>query len=149
MSIQETHQWAKEKMGKWFGAVKDKTQTELSRVNKVTSPQNLQFSNKSFFGDVTSRDGDLFFHFFPSDDSNFNLCVENPNSGTHWVFSHSFVDALTEAFLSVFKHEDRLFLDFVSELNSYVVRCAGFGDNPLQDDMIERTLLKIKEKYEK
>lgn len=148
MSIQETHQWAKEKMSQWADLSKeaDKLKLDGDRVKKISSLQKCQFKNDSFFGDVTSRDGDLFFHLFPTNDAKFSVWNEKLRV---WTFNTAFVNALTEAFLSVLKHEDRLFLDFVVELQSYVVRCAGFGDNPLQDEIIERILVKIKEKYER
>ena len=143
MSIQETYQWAKETASQL-----EKFSKEESRANKVAALKKFQFSNNSFFGDVTIKEGDIFFHFFPSNNSISNLCLESPSIGKYWVFSHAFMEAVTDAFLLVFKHEDRIFQDFVPELNSYVIRCAGFGDNPLQEEMIERVLVRIKEKYE-
>jgi hypothetical protein len=148
MSIQETHQWAKEKMSQWseLSNEADKLLREGDKVKKIAPLQKYQFKNDSFFGDVTARDGDLFFHLFPTDNAKFSVWDEEMRV---WTFNKGFVDALTQAFLSVLKHEDRLFLDFVVELQSYVVRCAGFGDNPLQDEIIERILVKIKEKHER
>lgn len=142
MRIQETHKWAKEKMSQW-----EELSKEVDKTCNIQSLKENKFRNDSFFGDVTSRDGDLFFHFFPTDNSRFNLRAQSDQK--IWIFNSGFVTSLTEAFLEVFKYEDRIFLDFVLELQSYVVRCAGYGSNPFQDEMIEKVLVGIKERYEK
>lgn len=133
MSIQETHEWAKERMAEWDGlAEKMRAQDpalELGKQKRVGVPPYAQFDNHLFYGDITIRDGDLFFHFFPKEGH---------------PFGEIFPEALGDAFTAVFKHVDRLFWDFVPELNSWVVRCAGFGDNPLLDQVADRVLVKIK-----
>ena len=146
MSIEDTHKWAKEKMSQWPDLAKEPCPWD-GTTKGMMAARELKFSNDSFFGDVTSRDGDLFFHFFPTANSSFNLCTENGEPV--WVFNSEFVNDLTEAFLEVFKFADRIFLDFVLELQSYVVRCAGYGENPFQDEMIDKVLLGIKERYER
>lgn len=147
MISKETHEWAKQKMGQWKELTQETSRISSSADKKVASTQKGSFKTDSFFGDISSRDGDLFFHFFPTPNSRYNLCAEHGE--VVWIFSSNFVEGLTQAFLSVFKFEERLFLDFVPELQSYVVRCSGFGDNPLQDTMIENVLIKLKEMYEK
>lgn len=147
MSIQDTYNWAKEKAEHWLDTANHQSFPLDPTTKTMSSVCELKFSNDSFFGDVAIRDGDLFFHFFATSDKIFNRQIKPSN--TIWTFRQDFLDALTDAFVATFKHAERLFVDFVPELQSYVVRCAGFGDNPLYSEMIERTLVKIKEKYER
>lgn len=151
MSIQETYKWAKEKMSLWEEVPLSKKD---DHPQKIDTPQNHQFKNDSFFGDVVLNNGDIFFHFFPTPNDRYNLIVDSPalsyqQSVKTWSFNSTFIESLTEAFFQVFKHEDRLFIDFILELQSYVIRCAGFGSNPLYMDMCDAVLLRIKNSYER
>ena len=145
MSIKETHEWAKEKMTRW-GELTAKTETIANRPQeKIDTPPLLQFENPSFFGDVCRRDGDLIFHFFPTTNDRFNVKVDVQGEKV-WVFNEGFADHLGDAFIEVFKFPERLFWDYVPELNSWVVRCSGAGNNPLNDALIEQVLVAIKKK---
>lgn len=146
MSRKETYEWAKEKMKEWDGLI-EKTGA-IDPNQKVVVPPYAKFENPSFCGDVVKSDGDLFFHFFPTANSLFNIEVV-VNGTKEWNFESGFPNCLADSFLAVFKHEDRLFWDHVKELRSWVVRCAGHADNPLADDLIERVLCEIKKRYEK
>lgn len=145
MSIQESHEWAKEKMGRWKELTQASQTIEKEPQKKIAAPPVLQFENPSFFGDVCRRDGDMVFHFFPTTNDRFNVKVDVGGEKI-WVFGDNFADALGDAFNEVFKFPERLFWDFVPELNSWVVRCAGYGDNPLNDMLIEMVLVGIKKK---
>lgn len=150
MSIQESHEWAKEKAKNW-GTLFDAAKTIVDRKKEYLTPPSdlLEFENPSFRGDVCSRDGDLLFHFFPTENDRFNVIVTTTVDGRQeraWSFTEQFPDILGDAFLEVFKFRERLFWDYVPELHSFVVRCAGQGDNPLRNDMIEQVLVAIKRK---
>lgn len=146
MSIQETYEWAKDKMEKWSDLTKGKDTLQSEVNKKVIVPPILRFENMSFVGDVALRDGDLFFHFYPTDRApNVLMPVGKEKM---WVFGDKFSAHLADSFKKVFRFEERLFWDFVPELNSWVVRAAGFGDNPLHDIMIEAVLVDIKSKNE-
>jgi len=145
MSIKETHEWAKEKMARW-GELAEKTGTIVNRPQeKIDVPPVLQFENPSFYGDVCRRDGDMVFHFFPTTNDRFNVKVDVQGEKV-WVFNDRFADLLGDAFIETFKFPERLFWDYVPELNSWVVRCHGYGDNPLNDSLIEQVLVTIKRK---
>lgn len=149
MSIQETHEWAKKKMASWQGITDEFKKLsqgfESENPKKIATPPHAKFENASFIGDVCRRDGDLIFHFFPTTNDRFNVKVDVAGEKV-WVFGDAFADNLGDSFNQVFKHAERLFWDFVPELNSWVVRCAGFGDNPLSDVLVEQVLVTLKEK---
>ncbi len=148
MSIKETYEWAKEKMDQWDGLVKETGAVATEAQKKVAVPPFARFENPSFCGDVIKQGGDLFFHFFPTANSLYNL-GSVVDSKPVWTFETGFSTCLADSFLAVFKHEDRLCWDYVNEMHSWVVRCMGYADNPLVDDLIERVLCAIKERYEK
>ncbi len=145
MSIQETHEWAKEKMSRWKELTDASKGIEAEPQKKIGAPPLLQFENASFYGDVCRRDGDLIFHFFPTSNDRFSVKVDVAGEKI-WVFGDHFADNLGDSFNQVFKHQERLFWDYVPELNSWVVRCSGFGDNPLNDALVEQVLVTLKKK---
>lgn len=143
MSIVESHEWAKEKMGRWKELTTASQGIEKEPQKRVGAPPILEFQNPSFIGDVCFREGDIVFHFFPTTNDRFNVKVD-VNGEKIWVFGDRFADSLGNAFLEVFKFPERLFWDYVPELNSWVVRCAGYGDNPLNMMLIEKVLVALK-----
>lgn len=145
MSIQETHEWAKEKMKRWEGLTKEASSIASRPQERVLTPDALDFENASFRGDVCNIHGDLVFHFFPTPNDRFNL-VETLGTERTWVFPPTFADFLGDAFIEVFKRPERLFWDYVPELQSWVVRCSGYGDNPLVIELVERMLVALKKK---
>ena len=121
MSIEESYEWAKKQRAAWDNQVgQDKYLNALDREISFGGDhqfETIQFSKvacEHFVGEVGVVEGDLIFHFFPAGDA----------------FGDNFSDGLAQAFLDVFKLEDRLCWDFVPEMNSWVVRASGFGSNP-------------------
>ncbi len=145
MTVQDTYEWAKKQLGVWENIQEKIPKTEL---NEFGALKFLKFENQSFTGEVAPTEGDLIFHFFPTADAKFNkqIAVEGERI---WVFGDRFADELAQAFLDTFKYQDRLFWDFVPEMNSWAVRVQGYAENPFYLELIEGVLCRLKEKIEK
>jgi hypothetical protein len=133
-------EWAKEKAPK-IELEKLKEHVPTEELNRFNAIQFREFKNMSFRGEVAKRGDDLFFHFFPTDHPKFNSFVDGL-----WLFGKDFESHMAEAFLETFKHPDKLCSDYVPELNSWVVRVSGFGNNPLWEEMADRVLIRLKAK---
>lgn len=87
-----------------------------------------KFARELYDGEVGIRGSDLIYHFFTK-------------KGT-WPASQEshrqFEDVMGDAFLEVYKLEDKLQAAFSEELNSWAVRVIGFGDNLAVDMLKER-----------
>jgi len=156
MSIEETHDWAKKQREEW-----DKMATEHPMVTKLDTElteggdhpvQAIYFAKTerpSFSAEVGKNDdGDLIFHFWPTADDRYNVLT--PVNGEHlWLFGDGFAEALAQSFLDVFKLEEKLCWDFVPELNSWVVRATGFGDNIMADDLSNKLFDILQARLEK
>lgn len=153
-SIEETYDWAKKVRGEWeakIAAGEDGIETldkELSGGgdHKLDPVAFARTERPSYLGEVGKVDGDLFFHFFPSDDDKYSVLTyagnrrdqfEKEADTDNWVrvFPDVFADALATSFIEVFKFEDKMCWDFVPEMNSWVVRVTGMADNPHADDL--------------
>lgn len=74
---------------------------------------------KYYVGEVGKKHGDYIFHFFLVDD----------------VFPANFEERMGDAFLKIFKMNDRLESTWTPELNSYAVRARGFATNIMADEL--------------
>jgi hypothetical protein len=166
MSIEESYEWAKKQRAEWDKMV-DQEHPMVSKLDVELSQGGdhqvvgLSFSRTecpSYVGEVgRNDDDDLIFHFWPTADDRYNVLTEIPTPtqenprGTQavWVFGDAFRDALAEAFLEVFKFEDKLCWDFVPEMNSWVVRASGFGSNVMADELSARVFDGLQHRIEK
>jgi hypothetical protein len=71
-----------------------------------------------YAGEVAKKGDDFIYHFYPSDE----------------IFE-IFGDALGDAFLVVFKLEDRLEASYVPEFKSWDVKASGFAVSPLAESL--------------
>jgi len=165
MSIEENYDWAKKQRAEWDDLV-DRGQPEVSKLDVELSKGGdhplvgVTFSkieHASYTGEVGRVEGDLIFHFWPTPDDKYNVLMtmgdeEAIQNGTKreyiWVFGDAFSSALAQAFLDEIKQEDKLCWDFVPELNSWVVRATGFGDNPLAEEMSDRVFANLQGRLE-
>lgn len=148
MSIEETYEWAKKQREAWDRAAsKDPSlaslSTELSQGgdHPIEPVAFVKVEKDTFVGEVGRVEGDLFFHFFPKEHRNNKLVSIKEDESVDvkmWVFGDEFADKLGDAFLEVFKFEDKLCWDFVPEMNSWVVRAFGYADNPNAEELSSR-----------
>jgi hypothetical protein len=144
MTIEETHEWAKKQLGVWENLDEKIPQEALHNFGALNF---LRFENPAFRGEVALAGSDLLFHFFPTESPPNQVGVLDGQR--FWRFSDKFSDQLAEAFLEVFKFQEKLFWDFVVEMNSWVVRVQGYAQNPFHMELIEGVLCRLKEKTEK
>lgn len=164
-SIEDTHEWAKKQRAEWDDMVArkhpmvTKLDTELTSGgdHPVTKIEFAKFSSDSFQGEVGKNDdGDLIFHFWPTNNEKYNWVepVEKINSeGAKeivymWRFGESFKSTLADAFIKVFRFEEKLYWDFVPEMNSWVVRAQGFGRNFMANELATRLYNDLKKRLE-
>jgi hypothetical protein len=86
-----------------------------------------------YVGEVGKKLGDFVFHFFP-------LAGQQ--------FPQNFEERMSEAFLEVFKFEDRVQSTFTPELNSWAVKAIGFATNPMADDLALRVFPALDKRLE-
>ena len=163
MSLEETHDWAKQ-VSKDFKAMAQRAE-DVNALNKelegggdhqLATVQFVKVSALAFEGEVGKVDDDLFFHFFPAESEEYSDISEETVMGDDgrpvvrqfWVFKEGFEESLGDAFLEVFKLEDKLCWDFVSELNSWVVRCTGFGANIMANQLAEKLFNNLQKRLE-
>ena len=128
MSIEESYKWAKQQRAEW--EKQEHEDVDLNALTEFKSGEDKsvrpvefsRFSSTHFAGEVGVVGEDLIFHFFPGGSE----------------FPENFADDLGDAFLEVFKLEERLCWDFVPELHSWVVRAAGYGQNLSRDELSNR-----------
>lgn len=165
-SIQETYDWAKKQRSEWDGMVAEKhpmvTRLDVELTNggdhPVASISFAKFESDSFSGEVGKNDdGDLIFHFWPSNNDRYNVLelleVKKNDDGSKenvyiWRFGETFKDILADAFIKVFRFEEKLCWDFVPEMNSWVVRAQGFGKNLMADELATKLFHDLKERLE-
>lgn len=149
MSIEETYDWAK-KVSEDFQVMAERAE-DVGALNKelvgggdhqVATVSFAQFSAPCFQAEVGKVDDDLFFHFFPAENE-YHSVIAGEGENTYWSFKEGFEDKMGDAFLAVFKHEDKLCWDFVPELHSWVVRCTGFGANVMANQLAEKLFSKL------
>ena len=164
-SIEKTYEWAKEKKKEWDGMVEQEHPMVTRLDAELTSGGDhpvagisfAEFKSDSFTGEVGKNDdGDLIFHFWPTNKEPYNRAMElSPelqqkyNSQYMWVFGDGFEDHLGDAFLAVFKFEERLCWDYVAEMNSWVVRAQGFGENLMADELATKLFHSLRDRLEK
>ena len=113
----------------------------------------------SFTAEVGKSGRDLIFHFWPVQHDKYSRFmytgiehdpykIEKDLENYVWVFADGFSDSLAESFLEVFKQEDRLCWDFVPEMNSWIVRAAGYGENLMKNEMANSVLDTLQKKLE-
>ena len=156
MSIEETYDWAKQ-VGADF-QVMAKRAEDVGALNKeltsggdhpVSVVSFVQVDRPSFRGEVGVVEGDLFFHFFPAANEEHSELLGETDDGKYWGFKPIFQDALATSFLEVFKQEDKLCWDFVTEMHSWVVRCSGFGNNIMANELAEKLFNNLQNRLEK
>ena len=142
-SIEETHEWAKGVRAEWDERVKNgdsvaehfNKEIETAGKSEVSPVAFARTERPSFIGEVGTVDGDLFFHFFPSDNDDYSSLEDVGDGEKARVFCDVFADALATSFIEVFKFEDKMCWDFVPEMNSWVVRVTGYAENSHAGDL--------------
>ena len=163
-NIDKTYDWAKKQRTEWDDMAKDHPMvsafdTEISgggdhAINPAIAF--AKFKSDSFTAEVgKNEDGDLIFHFWPTANDTYNHLEfvgqpgEERSPTKHlWVHNEGFSDSLADAFLEIFKLEDRLCWDYVPEMNSWVVRAAGFGENIMADELSSRLFINLRTQLE-
>jgi len=109
-----------------------------------------EFKADSFTGEVgKNEDGDLIFHFWPTANDKYNHLEKINDDLTLWKHNEGFTDHLADSFLEVFKLEDKLCWDYAKEMNSWVVRASGFGENLMADELSSRLFNVLQDRLEK
>lgn len=80
----------------------------------------LRMDRPKYVGEVGKKGGDYVFHFFPKEGESLP-----PN----------FEEKMGDAFLEMFKFQDRVQSIYTEELSSWAVRAVGYANNPLADDL--------------
>ncbi len=81
----------------------------------------VRMPRKKYLGEVGRKKDDLVFHFFPLGDGQ---------------FPDDFEGKMAEAFLEVFKLEDRVEASYVPELHSWAARARGFAHTTGNDKLV-------------
>lgn len=79
----------------------------------------VQVERDCYLGEVGKRGNDYIYHFF----------------GKNGIFPSHFEDKMGDAFLEVFKLDDRVQASFVPDMNSWAVRVSGYASNPMSDEL--------------
>lgn len=82
----------------------------------------VRVDRPKYIGEVGKKGGDYVFHFFSKDPEK-------------WKFPPNFEEKMGDAFLEMFKFQDRVQAIYTDELNSWAVRAVGYANNPLADDL--------------
>lgn len=153
--MKETHDWAKQVSKEFEIMSNTKGADDVKALNNELSHGGdhalrqanfVRVERPSFTGEVGRVEGDLMFHFFPADNDTHSVLIHTGSEILdgeekkyyRWDFKETFPDALAVAFLEVFKLEEKLCWDFVLEMNSWVVRCTGFGSNIMANQLAEK-----------
>ena len=91
----------------------------------------VRMPRQQYIGEVGKKNGDYIFHFFPKEGEQ---------------FPEGFAEDMGDAFIEVFRLEDRIQAVYSEELNSWAVKAVGFASNPLSDTLALR-LFAILDKY--
>lgn len=78
-----------------------------------------------YTGEVGKKSGDYIYHFFPP--------ASTKTEG--YGFPHKFEDKMGDAFLEVFKLQEKVQARFVPEMHSWAVRVLGYAVNPMADEL--------------
>jgi hypothetical protein len=123
----------------WAVSMKAQLSKELSHAENVKALrqhdgrpiQAIPFvaTNRAHYnGEVGKKEKDIIFHLFPRGD------VFPSSETTHTPFE----DVMGDAFIEVFRFEDKIEAAFTKELNSWAIRVIGFSDNPAIDVLCNR-----------
>lgn len=82
--------------------------------------------------EIGKKGGDYIYHFYPSD-----------------AVKDSFEDKMGDAFVTVFKNQDRIEAVFTDELSSWAVRARGFAHNMWGDELAIKVLDSLDSMLEK
>lgn len=156
-SVQATHEWAKERRKEWEGMVSEKHPMVVKLDAELTNGGDhpvagvafAEFKSESFTGEVGKNDdGDLIFHFWPTANDRYHtLRPAKDSEGKDiqlWCFGEPFQGILGDAFVEVFRFEEKLCWDYVPEMNSWVVRAQGFGKNFMADELATKLFVTLK-----
>jgi hypothetical protein len=110
----------------------DREALPLNEGEKVMAPAAEPFAVVEMFrttrphyvGEVGKKSGDFVFHFFPRTEGQ--------------EFPSYFEDRMGDAFLEVFKFEDRVKASYIPELKSWAVVAQGFALNPMAEELAQR-----------
>ena len=94
----------------------------------------LRLPRKKYIGEVGKKNGDYVYHFFP--------VAEGAK------YPMGFEAKMGDAFLEVFKLDDRVEAVFTEELDSWAVKAVGFANNPLADELALKLFSVLDEKLE-
>lgn len=110
----------------------DPTLREVVKAGPVDVPP---FTEKipryRYLAEIGIKDGDLIFHFFPQPE---HVFPKNDRTG------EKFEDLMGDAFLEVFPFPEKLAAGYTSELTSWGVRVAGYGNNPSVNQLVGKLL---------
>jgi hypothetical protein len=103
----------------------------LTEVDTVTLAEEKPFmpldmaraERAQYVGEVGKKGGDYVFHFFPS-------------KRLSDIEKAHFADAIGDAFIEVFKHQEKLFSSYDEEMGSWSVRATGFANNLMSDKLV-------------
>ncbi len=98
-----------------------------------TSVEFVQMPRQRYRGEVGRKNGDFIFHFFPKDGEQ---------------YPQNFSDLMGDAFLEVFKLEDRVKASFVPELGSWAAIAQGFANNPGSDALALKLFMVLDQKLD-
>ncbi len=82
-----------------------------------------------YVGEVGRRENDLIFHFFALPNLAFPISDQSQKS---------FDDVMGDAFIEVFRYEDRVEAAYSDELKSWAVKVRGYGSNLAAPELCDR-----------
>lgn len=99
---------------------------------------------KQYFVAEVGKKGDKYiYHFYPlpkhRPDIRDGMMSQEPINGT------TFYDAITHAFLDVFKREDQIEAEWVEEMKAWAVRVSGWTDHVWGDELATRAIERVEE----
>lgn len=163
-NIEEAHDWAKKQREEWDSMATghpmvSRFDMEISKGgdHPVAAISFAEFKCDSYTAEVGKSDGgDLMFHFWPTSNDKYNHLEQQVTPQGRapeprdflWKHNSGFDSHLADAFIEVFKLEDKLCWDYVPELNSWVVRAQGFGSNLMVDELTARLFESLRAKLE-
>lgn len=115
----------KSSSGEPFGAI------EFVRVDKI-----------GFIAEVGKKGDTYIYHFFPAIPYQPNPRVDGAEMAVNGII---FSEALSGAFIEVFKREDQIEMDWVEEMKAWAVRVRGWTDHVWGDDLAIRAVHRVDE----
>lgn len=119
--------------------IKEVFATETRGKEPVFGIVYIKVSRRYYWTEYGNKDGDIIFHFFPTTGINYPSSVAT---------GKPFEEVMSDAFLEVFKFEDKLQAVYTEELLSWAVKVVGYGDNSSAHELCTKVIEVIDRRLE-